>query len=162
VLFFVAMTGGRQRLDDDWGRAVPREPERLSTEEMEHDAAMERWMLAARFRREANRLLKPCGISFGAWRVLDGVDRLVRRHGDCVSQLEVAAYCDIDANTASSHVWKLARNGELSLGLDAWGQCYRIFVAEKGTALLAEARSAVIGAARETGLVSGAAWRDVG
>jgi DNA-binding MarR family transcriptional regulator len=131
----------------------PRAPLQLSDEEREVDAAMAVWTRAARFRRRANYLLRRHGLSFGAWKALDAIDKLVRETGDVVSQLAVIERCESDKSTVSALVKSLTELGLLDWDMDAWGRCYRIFVTKKGTALLAMARSAVVEAGRDTEVV---------
>jgi hypothetical protein len=156
------MTGGRRREDEFEPLSFPRDAVRRSSEELELDEALMTWQRAAVFRREANRVLRAYEVSFEALRVIHAVDWLCREKDDCVSQLEVATHLDLAATSVSVHVWALGRRGFLSVGLDATGQCYRIFVDTKGEELLAVARSSLLLAARETGLVSGVAWCEVG
>lgn len=150
----------------DWTEPVlPRAPLVLSEEEVVVDAGVGFWMDAARLRRRANRRLRPFGVSFAIWRVLYAVDRLVRERGDAVNEVEVMEACELDANTISAHVRRLSTLGLLSLGLDGWAWAYRIYVTEKGKALLAGASSAFVEAVRETDVVpraAGAPERQVG
>jgi DNA-binding MarR family transcriptional regulator len=131
----------------------PTAPLVLTDDERVGDAAVDFWMRAARFRRRANRLLRPLGVSFGAWRVLYAIDRLVRKKGDAINEVEVMVACELDANTISAHVRRLTKQGLLDVGLDGWAWAYRIYVTKNGKALLAAAGNLVVEAARDTEVV---------
>ncbi len=140
------------KLADFPQRVLPKVPLVPSEDEVAAHAALRFWMDAARLRRRANRVLRPFGVSFAAWRVLFAVDWLVRENGDAINEVAVMQACELDANTISAHVRRLSKRGLLSLGLDGWAWAYRIYVTEKGKALLAGASSAFIEAARDTKL----------
>lgn len=132
------MTGGRHRIREDELPCpyFPPPPLALSDAEVRADQVLAAWKKAARLRRQANLALGVKGISFSRWRVLHAVDRLERQTGDAVSQLDVVRHTEMDMNTVSAVMRRLAHDDLVSCGFDAWGFSHRIVVTSLGLQLL--------------------------
>jgi DNA-binding MarR family transcriptional regulator len=117
------------------------------------DEALLLWLRAARFRRAAERAVRRHGLTFSQWRVLHGLRRVVGS-GDAVSQQTIGRYIEMDENTLSAVTRRLIARDLISWGPDAWGWSYRLFVTDRGIALLNVVREDVVRAARLAELAS--------
>jgi hypothetical protein len=145
------MTGGRPCLEAALGPPWPgpRIPRERSEVERDVDDTLEARRRVMKFRRRAVELLRPHGLSFGLFQVLEATDRLVREYRDAVRGLDVAAECELGKSQAAFLMRTLSDRALVDIGLDCWGQAYRIILTKAGRALLVEARAAVARAARE-------------
>jgi DNA-binding MarR family transcriptional regulator len=109
-------------------------------------ACLRGWKRAMRWRQIVEKELKPLGLSFVEWLVLDATRHMVRRRGDAVSQNQVAERTGLDRMTVSRAMAVLDRQGFVSRGPDMYCIAYRVFATEEGRAL-ADACSAIIEAA---------------
>ncbi|HEY6078957.1 MAG TPA: hypothetical protein VIW29_09140 [Polyangiaceae bacterium] len=76
-----------------------------------------------------------------------------------MSQLELAARTEMDANTTSAVVSKLMKKGLVNFDLDAWGVAYRLLLSDAGEAALATGRQVVLQAAEVLRAAQGL-WQD--
>jgi DNA-binding MarR family transcriptional regulator len=102
------------------------------------------------FRRAVNRKLKQRGATFTQWRFLLAARLLANELGDKVSRQEIARRAGTDENTATVLMLRLARKGWLSVGIGGVRSAYRLFVTNKGKAVLAATLQLVLDAGMET------------
>lgn len=93
---------------------------------------VELWKLAKRWRCRADAELKPLGLTFVHWWILDGTRRLVQDSGDAVSQAAVALHLELDRMTLSHAMRTLSRRGYVDRGADFVGVAYRIWLTSRG------------------------------
>jgi DNA-binding MarR family transcriptional regulator len=104
---------------------------------------LETWVHAARLRRAVEVALRRSGLSFALWWTLYTTDQLIREVGDAVSQQSVARRMDLDKSSVSYLMTTLANRGLVDRGPDAFSWMYRIWLSDKGSALLAASTIAV-------------------
>ena len=147
------MTGGRMRAEQWDCPQSRRVAVARSEDERGVDLALQAWLRAMRFSRRAGVALRPCGLSFALFRVLETTERLQREMRDAVSQQEVARECSLAKSSTCSLMRLLEKRALVDIGFDQWGFAQRIIVTKRGHAVLANARPAIAIAARESGLV---------
>lgn len=134
------MTGGRRRPEEYGPLPLPppvlaaRTPDELATFE-----SLDSFKRAMGFRRALQQALKPLGISFAEWRVLEATARLVQQTGEPVSHLEVSRELELGEGCISRLMWQLARRGLVSHDLDGWGLQYRVLTTDESERLVLEA-----------------------
>ncbi|MES1188119.1 MAG: hypothetical protein ABUL60_30150 [Myxococcales bacterium] len=133
------MTGGRRR-PEEYG-PLPFPPPVLAAktpDELATLAALDRFKRAMGFRRELQQALRPLGISFAEWRLLEASSRLIRQTGEPVSHLEVSRELDVSEGCVSRLMWQLAGRGLVDHDLDGLGLQYRVLVTNESEGLVAE------------------------
>lgn len=135
------MSGGRRRAEDFGERHpfYPWVPPAAAPGEEETLSALVGYKLAMRFRRLLHRQLRPLGISFAEWRVLEATSRLYWRTGDPVSHLDVARELDLGESSVSRSMWQLSRRGLVSHDIDGLNWSFRVRMADKNEPLVARA-----------------------
>jgi DNA-binding MarR family transcriptional regulator len=135
------MSGGRRRAED-FGEPhpfYPWVPPAPVAGEVETVTALSRYKLATRFRRLLNRQLRPLGVSFAEWRVLDATSRLFFRTGEPVSHQDVARELDSGESSVSRLMWQLSLRGLLSHDIDGLNQCFRVRMTDASEPLVTQA-----------------------
>jgi DNA-binding MarR family transcriptional regulator len=135
------MSGGRRRAEDFGERHpfYPWVPPAAASGEIETLAALGSYRLAMRFRRLLNRQLRPLGVSFAEWRVLEATSRLFCQTGDPVSHQDVARELDSGENSVSRLMWQLSLRGLLSHDIDGLNWCFRVRMTDESEPLVARA-----------------------
>lgn len=100
-------------------------------------AALERWRVARRWRRQANAELASAGLTLTQWLVLEATRTLIRETGDAVSQKEVAVRVELDPMTVCQVMLVLDAKGLVNRGPRCEWPAYRILVTSRGKALIA-------------------------
>jgi len=101
------------------------------------------WMRANGNRRRAETALRAHGLSFPLWWVLYTTDELIRETSDAVSQRAVSHRTQMDKSTVSYLMGVLAERNLVDRGPEFGGTSYRIWLSEKGEALIAESSQAI-------------------
>ncbi len=104
-----------------------------------HAEAREAYLAAWRWRRGLEAELRPLGLTFTQWFVLEATDELVRDNGDAVSQSAVAGRAELDRATTSQVMTALAKLGLVDRGPDMDGPAYRVIVTNQGRRTLRRA-----------------------
>jgi DNA-binding MarR family transcriptional regulator len=104
-----------------------------------HAAARERYLAAWRWRRSAEAELRPLGLTFAQWLVLEATQDLEREQRDAVSQVAVAQRVELDRATTSQIMTALSELGMVDRGPSMSGPAYRIIVTQKGRRCLRDA-----------------------
>ena len=135
------MSGGRRRAEDFGERHpfYPWVPPAAALGEIETLAALGSYKLAMRFRRLLNRQLRPLGVSFAEWRVLEATSRLFCQTGDPVSHQDVARELDSGENSVSRLMWQLSLRGLLSHDIDGLNWCFRVRMTDESEPVVARA-----------------------
>jgi MarR family transcriptional regulator, organic hydroperoxide resistance regulator len=106
-------------------------------------AARETYLVAWRWRRAVEAEVRPLGLTFTQWWVLDATQHQVREHDDAVSQNLVAEHTELDRTTTSQVMRTLEKLGMVDRGPDVSGPAYRIILTRKGQRLLQQANERV-------------------
>lgn len=110
-----------------------------------------------KFRRVANRALRPVGISFAEWRVLEATWRIIRRTDEPASHLDVSRELELDEGCVSRLMHALSWRSFVSHDVDALGLGYRVRLTVSGKEAVIQAYAVVARvAARELGDYDGA------
>ena len=105
--------------------------------------ARETYLAAWRWRREVEIGVRPLGLTFTQWFVLDATARALNAEKDAVSQNQVADCTELDRKTISQVMQALDELGLVSRAPDYTGRAYRIFLTPKGTRLVQQANARV-------------------
>lgn len=107
-------------------------------------AALNDYFRAFRWRRAVEGELRPLGLTFTQWLILDATARAIESERDAVNQSDVARACELDRMTVSQVMKTLAERGLVDRGPSAEGPAYRIFLTQRAEQTLrrAEARLA--------------------
>jgi DNA-binding MarR family transcriptional regulator len=106
-------------------------------------AARETYLQAWRWRRLVEAELRPLGLTFTQWFVLEATWHQVREHGDAVSQNLVAERTELDRTTTSQVMRALDKLGLVDRGPDFSGPGFRIVLSTAGTRLLRQANARI-------------------
>jgi DNA-binding MarR family transcriptional regulator len=98
-----------------------------------------RYLAAWRWRRAVEAELRPLGLTFPQWLVLEATQDLVREQRDAVTQVVVARRMELDQGTTSLIMKALAKGGLVDRSPDASGGAYRIIVTREGRRRLRQA-----------------------
>jgi DNA-binding MarR family transcriptional regulator len=105
-----------------------------------------------KFRRVANVALRPVGISFAEWRVLEAAWRIIRRTDEPASHLDVSRELELDEGCVSRLMYALSWRSFVSHDIDGLGLSYRVRLTVSGKEAVAKAYAVVARvAARELG-----------
>jgi DNA-binding MarR family transcriptional regulator len=107
------------------------------------DEWIQRWLTGLRWRRRAERALKPLKLTFAQWRALDAIARLIGESGDAVSQIQVARRIQMDKTTLCRVLQCLGRRGLVDQAPACPGTANRIFLTEVGENLARHGRAKV-------------------
>ena len=102
-------------------------------------AAREAYVVAWRWRRAVESELRPLGLTFSQWFVLDATAQALHLEQDAVSQNQVAQNTELDRQTISQVMHTLDQLGLVSRAPDHTGRAYRIFLTTKGERTLQRA-----------------------
>lgn len=99
---------------------------------------------AARFRRRAGRALRPLGLTFASWRVLEATIRLVAGKGDACNHAEVARDISLDEASVLRTMRLLSKLGWVSHDIASeWNYGFRVIPTASGQAQLDHANRVV-------------------
>lgn len=123
----------------------PIRPDELSPDErggFESETAQ--WVRAMRWQRTVTAAVTQAGLRFKEWLVLVTTLELIRAKRDAVSQSDVCRALGLTRVQVSVAMCALAENGLVDRAPDADGWMWRVFVTEKGEALIAEASARIV------------------
>jgi len=104
---------------------------------VEASAALERWRVAQRWRRQADATLASVGLTLTQWLVLESTRTLIRETDDAVSQKDVSVRVELDQMTVSQVMRVLDAKGLVDRGPSSEGSAYRIILTPRGKELAA-------------------------
>ena len=147
------MTGGRRV--DEYFWPVPKIPVALppaTPDEVELVAVLARFKRAMRFRRTLQRALRPLGVSFAEWRLLDATARLIRYRDDAVSHQDISRELALDESSVSRLMDGLSERGLVSHDIDNWARCLRVRLTDESEAVVMAGNVLAVRLARRAGL----------
>lgn len=107
------------------------------------EEAIERWLVALRWRRGVERALAPLRLTLAQWLVLDALARLIRETNDAVSQSQVARHLEMDRATVCQVMQRLERRGLVDQAPEFEGPAYRIYLTDVGKNAARQGRARV-------------------
>ena len=99
--------------------------------------------MACRWRRAVQAEVRPLGLTFAQWFVLEATAHALQTERDAVSQSQVARSTELDRQTISQVMHALDRLGLVDRAPDYTGRAYRIYLTTKGERVLHRATTRV-------------------